>query len=247
LTEPAERKRRAIMLAAAVALAVALGVGLGVVANGSDSSSPTTTPTSTTQPARITDVTAVTLPASISGTIPTPPPPAMPSASPISIGVQTAVAPGSVNLAPSASIVGPPGSTRAELESVLQGRPPGWEQPGDATGAVFELTFAAPVTVTAIGMVPGDDASTSRRSTTDLWRYRRLVVRALVTFDDGVQYLVNFDSRTVLPSSAQTQVAYLLAPETTSHITIQIIGTRLPPVAGARNDTVLSQILVLGQ
>ncbi len=191
-------------------------------------------------------VAAVSLPAGMKTSVAKPAPPKIVTHQTVEVAAQPGIAPGTDNITAEASISGPAGTSGSSLQSLAGGSGPGWQESGDAGGTTFELTFNTDVTVSAVGMVPGDD-STVGGASKDLWGKRRVVSSALVSFDDGEQYLVTFATGGGLARVDQTQVAYLLAPETTRHVTIKIEGTERPASADAQNETVISQLVVLGQ
>ncbi len=121
----------------------------------------------------------------------------------------------------------------------------GWKADSSGTGWTLSITFQKPTTVRAVGIDPGDDRPDPVTGA-DLWTAHWSVSEASVIFDSGPTYDVKFGTDSNLPLGGRLQYAYV-APETTTHITIRMTGVVAPTAATLVNDTLVSQVSVLGE
>jgi hypothetical protein len=172
-----------------------------------------------------------------------------PTASTAPVPAEPGLPPGANNVTPSATVAAPAQAPRQAGEAGVQPASATalrdglsttvWRHLGDATGVQFVLRFAQPVTVTAVGLDPGDDTDGP-----ELWSAYRRVSLATVSFPDGVSRQVQFDTSTALLPAQRPQVWPLLAKETTDTVTLRIDATDAFS-SGSADLTAVSDLYVL--
>lgn len=95
-----------------------------------------------------------------------------------------------------------------------------WRCDGDGVGQILEITFAGPVTVTGIGIVPGY-AKTDGFDNTDRYAQNRRISAVRYTFDGGTSVTGNLNSSATYRSLQLTAVPDVR----TSRMTVTILNT----------------------
>lgn len=113
-----------------------------------------------------------------------------------------------------------------------------WRCPGSARGVRLVLRYTVPVTVRAVGMIPGY-AKIDPVDGTDRYPQNRRVGLVRWTFDDGTSVRQRLDT----DSSRRDFQSVRVPATTTSTVTVTILSTSSP---GSRDYTAISEIGVYG-
>lgn len=114
-----------------------------------------------------------------------------------------------------------------------------WRCPGSGVGVRIVLTYTVPITVSAVGMLPGY-AKIDPSDGTDRYPQNRRITRARWTFDDGTSVVQDLDGSSARRDFQSIRVASI----TTGTITLDILDTSAP---GSRNYAAISEIGIYGE